>query len=101
MEIRSKLWIEIDGQPVFGKRRRFLLESIDKHGSINEAAKEMNISYRKAWGYRKAMEERLVIKLIDRHKGGENGGGAVLIADARVFLKKYADLEGGMQEFIN
>lgn len=101
MEIRSKLWIEIDGQPVFGRGRRFLLESIDKHGSINQAAKEMNISYRKAWAYIKAMEERLVIKLIERQTGGENGGGAVLTADARVFLKKYADLEAGMQEIVD
>ena len=25
IEIRSKLWIEIDGEPVFGRGRRFLL----------------------------------------------------------------------------
>ena len=36
MEIRSKLWIEVDGQPVFGQGRRFLLESIEKHGDISK-----------------------------------------------------------------
>jgi len=49
MEIKSKLWIEIDGKPVFGRGRSFLLEAINSHGSINQAAKEINISYRKAW----------------------------------------------------
>ena len=101
MDIRSKLWLEIDGRPVFGRGRRFLLEAIDKYGSINRAAKEINISYRKAWGYIKAMEERLGIKLIERRTGGRNGGGATLTEEAREFLKKYVDLEKGIQELVD
>jgi len=101
MEIKSKLWIEVDGQPVFGRGRRFLLEAIDRYGSINQAAKEINISYRKAWGYIKAMEERLGFRLIERQAGGKNGGGATLTDEARAFLKKYAALEYGMQELVD
>ena len=101
MEIKSKLWIESKGKPVFGRGRRFLLEAIDKHGSINQAAKEMSISYRKAWAYIKAMEERLGFKLIARQTGGKNGGGAVLTQEAKLFLKKYAALEMGMKEIVD
>ena len=101
MKIKSKLWIEVDGQPVFGRGRRFLLEAIDSYGSINQAAKEINISYRKAWGYIKAMEERLGFKLIVRQTGGKNGGGATLTSEARIFLKKYGALEKGMQELVD
>ncbi len=101
MEIRSKLWIEVDGQPVFGRGRRYLLQAIDKCGSINQAAKEINISYRKAWGYIRAMEERLNIKLLERQTGGKDGGGATLTEDAREFLKKYEALESGIQEIVD
>src|SRR3990170_8924229 len=101
MEIRSKLWIEVKGKPVFGRGRRFLLEAIDKCGSINQAAKEINISYRKAWGYIKAMEERLGIKLIERQTGGKNGGGATLTEEARKFLKKYEAMEEGIREIVD
>lgn len=101
MEIRSKLWIEVDGKPVFGRGRRFLLEAIDRYGSINRAAKEINISYRKAWGYIKAMEERLGIKLVERQTGGRHGGGATLTQDARNFLKKYEALEKGIQGLVD
>lgn len=101
MEIRSKLWIEVGGLPVFGRGRRFLLNAIDRHGSINQAAREINISYRKAWGYIKAMEERLGIRLIERRAGGKNGGGAVLTAEAREFLEKYEALEKGIQELVD
>lgn len=101
MKIKSKLWIEVDGKPVFGRGRRFLLEAIDKYGSINQAAKEINISYRKAWGYIKAMEERLGFKLIERQIGGRNGGGAVLTEEAKKFLKKYKELECGIRESVD
>ncbi len=101
MKIKSKLWIEVGGEPVFGRGRRFLLEAIDKYGSINQAAKEINISYRKAWGYIKAMEERLGFRLIERQTGGRNGGGAVLTEEAREFLIKYESLEEGIQELVD
>lgn len=101
MEIKSKLWIEVGGKPVFGRGRRFLLEAIDKYGSINQASKDINISYRKAWGYIKAMEERLGFKLIERQTGGRNGGGALLTDEAREFLKKYAAMEKGIRELVD
>lgn len=101
MEIKSKVWIEVDGEPVFGRGRRFLLEAIDAHGSINQAAREVDISYRKAWSHIKAMEERLGVKLVERQAGGKNGGGAVLTADARKFLRKYEALERGIQENVD
>lgn len=101
LEIRSKLWIEKEGEPVFGRGRKFLLQAIDKYGSINQAAKEINISYRKAWGYINAMEERLGIRLVERRAGGRRGGGAVLTDEGRRFLEKYEKLEEGINEVID
>ena len=101
MAIKSKLWIEVEGEPVFGRGRRFLLEAIDSLGSINSAAKKVDISFRKAWSHINAMEERLGIKLVERQTGGKNGGGATLTSDARKFLKKYEALEKGIQEIVD
>jgi molybdate transport system regulatory protein len=101
MNIRSKIWIEINGEPVFGRGRRFLLEAIDKYGSINQAAKVINISYRKAWSYTKAMEERLGIKLVVRQAGGKNGGGATLTDEARKFMNKFEMLEKEMRKIVD
>jgi molybdate transport system regulatory protein len=101
MEVKSKIWVEIDGEPVFGRGRRFLLEAIDKHGSISQAAKEINISYRKAWSYIDAMEKRLGMDLVQRQAGGKNGGGASLTQGAREFLQRYALLEDGIKEMVD
>jgi len=101
MNIKSKLWIEENNKPVFGSGRRMLLEAIDRCGSINRAAQELNMSYRKAWGALRAMEERLGIKLIESQAGGRDGGGAVLTEDARKFIKKFEALEQGLQKYVD
>ena len=101
MQIRSKLWLEIEGEPVFGRGRRFLLEAIDAYGSINQASKSINISYRKAWSYIKLMEERLGIKLVERRAGGRNGGGASLTREAREFLENFKALEQGIKDIVD
>jgi molybdate transport system regulatory protein len=101
LEVRSKIWIEADGEPVFGRGRRFLLEAIDSHGSINQAAKEVGVSYRKALSHIQVMEQRLGISLVVRQAGGRNGGGATLTPDARMFLKKFEMMEKSLRDFVD
>jgi molybdate transport system regulatory protein len=101
MKIKSKFWIEADGKPVFGRGKRRLLEAIDKCGSINRAAKETNMPYRKIWAHLNTMEERLGIKLVKRQTGGRDGGGATLTENARKILRKYRELERGLQKIVD
>ena len=91
--VKSKLWIESGGGPFFGRGKVLLLKAIDRHGSISRAAKEVNISYRKAWSYIKSMEERLGIPLVECKAGGKNGGGATLSPEIRDFLARYDRIE--------
>ena len=41
LQVRSKIWLEMNGEPVFGQGREELLRFIRKTGSINAAAKAM------------------------------------------------------------
>ncbi len=101
MEIRSKIWLEINGKCAFSQGRVVLLEAIDRYGSINRAAAETGISYRRAWGYIKAMGERLRMDLVTTRTGGAGGGGATLTEEARRFLLKYESLESGINELVD
>lgn len=101
MRIRSKIWLEVDGNPVFGAGRRDLLEGISRYGSINKAARSGSISYRKALCHIQSMEERLGLKLVRRKTGGLNGGGACLTAEARELLRRYSMLEDGVNEMLD
>ncbi len=91
--IRSKLWIELEGEPFFGRGKMMLLAAVGRYGSINRAAREVGISYRKAWSYIKAMEKRLGIRLVECRAGGKGGGGAELTPEIRDFLGRYDAIE--------
>ena len=101
LEVRSKVWIEVDGEPAFGRGTRFLLEAIETHGSINQAAKEVGASYRRALSHIQTMEQRLGTTLVVRQTGGRNGGGATLTPEARVFLEKFEMMEKTLREFVD
>lgn len=101
LQIRSKVWIEINGETVFSKGRGILFRAIEEHGSINMAAREMGITYRRAWGYIKAMEERLGVKLVETKTGGAHGGGAELTDEARELLAKFETLERGLNQIVD
>ncbi|MCM2356730.1 MAG: winged helix-turn-helix domain-containing protein [Geobacteraceae bacterium] len=101
LQVRSKIWLEIDGEPVFGQGRDELLRLIQKNGSINAAAKEMKIPYRKAWTYIDAMEKRLGFPLVNRLKGGAGGGESSLTPEAETLLEKFDLLQLGFNDMVN
>ena len=98
MEIKYKIWIEEDGEVVFGKGRESLLDAIEECKSLNKAAKKLGMSYRGAWGRLKASEKRLGIKLVENspdHKGMN------LTEEARRILEKFRELECETGSFID
>lgn len=101
LEVRSKIWLEINGEPVFGQGRDELLRLIQNTGSINAAAKAMGIPYRKAWSYIDAMEKRLGFPLVERQKGGAGGGVSSLTPQAENLLHKFDLLRQGFNDWVN
>ena len=101
LRVRSKIWLEIGGKPVFGQGREELLRLIQKTGSINAAAKAMGIPYRKAWVYICYMEKRLGFALVNRQKGGVGGGESSLTPQAIELLNKFDLLQMGFNEMVN
>ena len=49
LRVRSKVWLEVDGQAFLGDGRYRLLSAVQRNGSINAAARDLGISYRKVW----------------------------------------------------
>jgi molybdate transport system regulatory protein len=101
LQVRSKIWLEIDGAPVFGQGRDTLLRLIQSTGSINAAAKQMGVPYRKAWTYLDTMEKRLGFPLVNRLKGGTGGGSSTLTPQAETLLRKFDLLQQGFNELVN
>jgi molybdate transport repressor ModE-like protein len=62
-------------------------------GTLKEAATELGMSYRYAWGLIKKAEEKLGEPLLTAHKGGRSGGGgAELTERGKQFLVEFQKL---------
>ncbi len=91
---KTKIWLELDGKSLLGKGGAELLENIDREGSLTQAAKNLNISYRYAWGYLKKIENRIGRPVVETFKGGtEGGGGMKLTPMGKYLLRKYNRFE--------
>jgi molybdate transport system regulatory protein len=101
LAVRSKIWLEIDGDPVFGGGREELLRLVGASGSINAAARRMGIPYRRAWNYIDAMEKRLGFPLVNRQKGGAGGGESTLTTEAKELLEKFDRLREGINDLVD
>jgi molybdate transport system regulatory protein len=91
----------MDGEPVLGQGREDLLRLIRRTGSINAAAKEMGIPYRKAWTYIDAMERRMGFPLVSRRKGGAGGGESTLTPEAILLLEKFHALKKNFNDKVD
>lgn len=83
-----KIWLEENGR-VFGEGIGDLLEGVSRHGSLSRAAREMNMSYRQAWGLIRMVEDRLGYPLIHSQAGGGRGGGSHLTPEGETLLRKF------------
>lgn len=89
MEFRIKVWAENNGQPLMGPGRFRLLNAVDELKSINAAAKEMNLSYRRAWSQIREMEQVLGCPLIVSNRGGASKESTQLTREAVRLLEQY------------
>ena len=72
-----------------GPGKMQLLAAIGTAGSISGAAREMNMSYRRAWLLVETMNSCFVSPLIETATGGRAGGGAQLTAEGAKVLEGY------------
>ncbi len=98
---RSKIWLEINGTPVLGRGRLVLLEAVDRQGSISGAARDLGISYRKAWSQLKEMETQVPFPLLERKVGGKGGGMAKLTPQTREMMTQFRQLLNGSEDFVD
>ena len=80
-----------------GPGKADLLEAIAEKGSISGAAKQMNMSYRRAWLLVNTMNHCFKQPLVISTTGGKQGGGALLSELGVEVLKDYRTLESALE----
>ena len=87
-----KVCVERAGQLVLGKGRLQLLEAIDRCHSISAAAREMGMSYRRAWLLVQSVNEGAGEPFVEKSVGGTQGGGARLTSRGKQAIEVFREL---------
>jgi molybdate transport system regulatory protein len=98
VQIKFNFWTEKDGKVQLSKWRVALLQAIAETGSISAAARQMDISYRRAWEKIRDSEENLGVKLIETQTGGTEGGGAWLTPEGERYVRLFQLLDRELEE---
>jgi len=100
LKINGSLWLESTGEHFFGPGPVELLERIAKTGSINMAAKEMNMSYKKAWALINKLNEQAANPVVIPQIGGKKGGGSTLTNEAMELITYHRLLRQRFKAFL-
>jgi molybdate transport system regulatory protein len=79
--------------PAMGPGKAQLVELIDSTGSISAAAREMGMSYRRAWQLVDAMNSSFTEPVVLTAVGGKSGGGAVVTEFGREMVARFRAIE--------
>ena len=88
-----KIRILIGAVVAIGPGKADLLAAIARTGSISAAAREMKMSYRRAWLLVEAINSAFRRPLIETLTGGRRGGGARVTRLGEEVLRRYRAME--------
>ena len=99
--VAGSIWIECNGERFFGPGPAELLERIQETGSINQAAKQMQMSYKKAWEIINMLNAQSQQPLVVTQAGGTSGGGSVITGEAIKMITGYRQLRQRFNDYLD
>jgi molybdate transport system regulatory protein len=90
---RLTLRIDFENGHQIGHGKVRLLELIAEHGSISRAAKDMGMSYRRAWLLADQVNQTFTSPVIETQHGGSGGGSARLTSFGHAVVGHYRAME--------
>jgi molybdate transport system regulatory protein len=100
-KIKSRIWIEADGNILLGEGRVSLLKGIEGTGSLSKAAKSIGMSYKKAWSLIDAVNSRAEKPVTTSSIGGKGGGGATLTPYGKSLVVAFDTINENCWEFLD
>jgi molybdate transport system regulatory protein len=96
-QVSIRFRVDFGRQCSIGIGKIELLEGIARSGSLSEAARQMRMSYRRAWLLLADMNRSFDGPVARASTGGRGGGGAVLTPFGLHLIEGYRTLEAALQ----
>ncbi len=85
-----KIWLSTsDGINLLGDGKWKILKAIEEHGSLKAATRALDITYRRTWGDLKMIEKQLGFPLLEKIRGGKEGGRTNLTFEGKKLVNAF------------
>ena len=98
MKLENRVRLRLGNDIAMGPGKADLLDAIAATGSISAAARQMNMSYRRAWLLVDAMNRCFRAPLVHSAVGGQQGGGATVTPEGHEVLRHFRAMERSAQQ---
>ena len=95
---RLTLRVDLGPDQAIGPGKIRLLEAVRDTGSISEAGRSLEMSYRRAWLLVDDMNRCFRKPVVDSAKGGKEGGGTVVTPTGLEVIALYRGIEAQAQK---
>ncbi len=97
LKLNYKIWFTDQNEKgILGDGKWKILKAIDETGSLTAACEKLGITYRRTWNDLKAIEKQLGFALLDKTRGGADGGSSSLTAEGRKLIKAFDEFHEKM-----
>ena len=93
-----RLRIDLSPDSALGPGKIALLERIEATGSLSQAARELGMSYRRAWLLLADVNQMFTDPATTTSVGGTGGGGAQLTDLGREIVRAYREIEDAAEK---
>jgi len=96
--VSIRLRLDLGADCAVGPGKIALLEAVEASGSLSQAARELEMSYRRAWLLLDSLNTSFSHPVALLATGGKGGGGASLTPLGRELVSTYRDFERDLQK---
>jgi molybdate transport system regulatory protein len=97
-QVKTKVWLELDGEFFAGDGGIHLLGGILRHGSLARTVRDIGWSYRHAWGYLRRAEGALGTPIVRNRPGRGSARGMELTETGHLLLERLRALRDRIDE---
>ena len=99
--LHHKMWLEtIDGLGILGDGKWKILKAVEQEGSLTGACQKLGLTYRRTWGDLKKIEQQLGFPLLNKSRGGKEGGMSELSPQGKALTTAFDRFHNRVDEVV-
>jgi molybdate transport system regulatory protein len=100
--LHHKIWLATSNDTgILGDGKWQILRTIEETGSLMGACTKLNLTYRRTWGDLKKIEQMLGFPLLEKSRGGAEGGSSSLSPQGKLLVKAFDKFHEQVDGVIN